>query len=142
MIHLIFFYLAGYCLASVPDYQPQQIHLSFGNNLSEIVVTWTTYTDTNESVVEYGIGGLILNAVGTRQLFVDGGNAHRKMYIHKVRLTDLTSESVYGKLMIFSLALQQTNNFLFQNIIVEAALDGQIYLVFEPLQLEQIGHQE
>lgn len=95
MIHLIFFYLTGYCLASTPDYQPQQIHLSFGKNLSEIVVTWTTYTDSNESIVEYGIDGLILNAVGTRQLFVDGGNAHRKMYIHKVRLTDLMPESVY-----------------------------------------------
>lgn len=97
IICFILFYLAGCCFASTPDYQPQQIHLSFGNNLSEIVVTWTTYTNTNESIVEYGIGGLILSAVGTRQLFVDGGNAHKKMYIHKVRLTDLTPESVYRK---------------------------------------------
>lgn len=96
-IQLIFFFLAGYCLASTPDWQPQQVHIAFGNNLSEIVVTWTTFNDTKQSIVEYGINGLVLSAEGKSKLFVDGGDAHRSMYIHKVRLTDLTPESEYRK---------------------------------------------
>lgn len=41
-------------------YQPEQVHLSFGESTNEIVVTWSTFSPTNESVVEYGIGGLVL----------------------------------------------------------------------------------
>ena len=44
-------------------YQPEQVHLAFGESTNEIVVTWSTITATNESVVEYGIGGYALRFV-------------------------------------------------------------------------------
>lgn len=63
---------------------------------SEIVVTWTTWNDTDESIVEYGINGLILKAFGTSTLFVDGGELHRTEYIHKVKITRLQPSSKYS----------------------------------------------
>lgn len=78
-------------------YQPEQVHISFGNNVSEVVVTWSTMNDTKESIVEYGIGGMILRAKGTSSLFVDGGPKQHSQYIHRVTLPNLTPFSTYGK---------------------------------------------
>lgn len=76
-------------------YQPEQVHIAFGDNVSEIVVTWSTFNDTTDSVVEYGINGMILRAVGTSTLFVDGGPAKHSQYIHRVTLKNLTPKSRY-----------------------------------------------
>lgn len=84
----------SYCHVS---YQPEQVHISFGENVSEIVVTWSTIDDTPNSIVEYGINGMILTANGTSEKFVDGGPEKHTQYIHRVRLTDLTPSSKYGK---------------------------------------------
>lgn len=78
-------------------YQPEQVHLAYGSNVYEIVVTWSTFNATEESIVEYGIGGLILEAKGTSKLFVDGGAAKHSQYIHVVTLKNLTPGSRYGK---------------------------------------------
>lgn len=78
-------------------YQPEQVHLAYGSNVYEIVVTWSTFNATDESKVEYGIGGLILEAKGTLKLFVDGGAAKHSQYIHTVTLKNLTPGSRYGK---------------------------------------------
>lgn len=77
--------------------QPEQIHLAYGKNVYEIVVTWSTFNSTVNSVVEYGIGGLILSEEGSSKLFVDGGELKRSQYIHKVTLKNLTPNSRYGK---------------------------------------------
>ena len=77
-------------------YQPEQVHLAYGDTVDEIVVTWSTFNDTTESVVEYGIGGFILTAKGSSKLFVDGGDAKHSQYIHTVRLGNLTYNSRYG----------------------------------------------
>ena len=61
-------------------------------------MTWSTWNDTKESVVEYGIGGLILSQRGKSKLFVDGGKQKRKQYIHRVLLKDLTPGSKYSKM--------------------------------------------
>ncbi|VDM69540.1 unnamed protein product [Strongylus vulgaris] len=38
-----------------PDFgQPEQIHLSIGENPNEMVVTWLTFDDTGKSLVNYG----------------------------------------------------------------------------------------
>lgn len=81
-------------------YQPEQIHLAYGDNTSVIVVTWSTMSDTKESVVEYGINGLVLRATGSSRIFVDGGPKKHSQYIHKVTLNKLTPDSKYGKLSI------------------------------------------
>lgn len=76
-------------------YRPEQIHISFGQNTSDIVITWSTFNDTQESIVEYGIGGLILQKSGKSELFIDGGSQHHSQYIHKVTLNNLTPNSRY-----------------------------------------------
>lgn len=101
--------------ADTLHYQPQQVHLSvggmsakakkvlnfmkfslFSDEPNQIVVTWNTLDDPGEeSIVEYGINGFALNAVGRREKFVDGGKEKHSQWIHRVTLTDLMPESKY-----------------------------------------------
>lgn len=76
-------------------YQPEQVHIAFGSNIHQIVVTWSTFSDTIESLVEYGIGGLVLQAKGNSTLFVDGGSKGHTQYVHRVILDNLTPNSKY-----------------------------------------------
>lgn len=77
--------------------RPEQVHLSYGNNIQDIVVTWSTFNQTEESLVEYGIGGFILTAKGSSKLFVDGGDEQHSQYIHSVVLKNLTPDTRYGE---------------------------------------------
>lgn len=63
---------------------------------TEIVVTWNTIDPTENTVVEYGIGGPILRAEGESKIFIDGGKKSRIQFIHTVRLKDLTPGATYG----------------------------------------------
>lgn len=83
--------------AEVLYYQPEQVHIAYGANIFEIIVTWSTFNETPNSLVEYGIGGLVLQAEGTSTLFVDGGKGKHSQYIHKVVLKKLTPDSTYRK---------------------------------------------
>ncbi|RZC32767.1 iron/zinc purple acid phosphatase-like protein, partial [Asbolus verrucosus] len=76
-------------------YQPEQVHLAYGDSVNDIVVTWSTFNDTPQSTVEYGIGGYILTARGHSKLFVDGGSEKHTQYIHRVLLENLTPDSHY-----------------------------------------------
>lgn len=63
-----------------------------------MMVTWTTLNKT-ESKVEYGpLGGQLfeMSSKGDATLFVDSGVEKRKMFIHRVTLTDLKPASTYG----------------------------------------------
>lgn len=60
-----------------------------------MVVTWSTIGDAVESIVEYGIDGFALSAVGTSAKFVDGGAGAHTQYIHTVRLTGLQASAEY-----------------------------------------------
>ena len=106
---------------------PEQVHLSIGSNFwltkfrlkiyvdisfflldlgvdNEYVVTWTTFNATSlESVVRYGLTRSNLNYAnsGNWTLFVDGGGAKRKSYIHRVFLSDLKSNTTYCKNIIW-----------------------------------------
>lgn len=82
-------------------YQPEQVHLAYGDDTRDIVVTWSTFNDTQISVVEYGIGGYVLRATGSAKLFVDGGPKKHSQYIHRVLLTDLTPDTKYGKYIFY-----------------------------------------
>ncbi|XP_034235851.1 acid phosphatase type 7-like [Thrips palmi] len=80
--------------STIEYYQPEQVHLSYGENVYEMVVTWTTYSDC-DSVVEYGIGGFALKAQGETKKFTDGGSESRSMFIHRVKLSDLSPDAKY-----------------------------------------------
>jgi len=70
-------------------YEPEQIHLSFEDTLTDVFVTWNTADDTEASVV-YWDNGFIMTANGTSVPFVHGGDEERKQYIHRVKLPNLT----------------------------------------------------
>lgn len=67
-------------------YQPEQVHLSFGEKERSIVITWSTGNKT-DSIVKYGGGGQLLQTkTGSCSLFVDGGKKKASQYIHRVTL--------------------------------------------------------
>ncbi|KAF5294079.1 hypothetical protein FQA39_LY13553 [Lamprigera yunnana] len=76
---------------------PEQVHIAYGDNVHEIVVTWSTFNDTKESIVEYGLGfdPLSIIAHGISKLFVDGGSKRHTQYIHCVKLKDLRPSAIY-----------------------------------------------
>ncbi|XP_077516899.1 acid phosphatase type 7-like isoform X3 [Amblyomma americanum] len=69
--------------------EPEQVHLSYGALPTQMVVTWTTFHPTNESVVEFGENGLDRRATGYSSKFYDGGSERRLIFIHRVVLEDL-----------------------------------------------------
>jgi len=88
--------LSRICLVSCfVSYQPEHVHIAYGGNPYEIVVTWSTRNQSNESLVEYGIGGLIKRSFGWSTLFVSGENGTKSQYIHNVNLRQLTPGSKY-----------------------------------------------
>ncbi|XP_049875413.1 acid phosphatase type 7 isoform X6 [Pectinophora gossypiella] len=80
-------YDCGYC-------QPEQIHISFGEKTNDIVVTWTTYNDTEDSMVQYGEGVLQNLAMGYQTMFV-AGNGTNVEFVHRVTLPDLKFDTRY-----------------------------------------------
>lgn len=95
-LKIIFYFITIKLInAQVLWYQPEQIHLSYGETSNEIVVTWSTFNDTKESIVKYGIGGTILIVKGYAKKFVDGGSKKHLQYIHRVTLSSLTPNSIY-----------------------------------------------
>ncbi|XP_055842961.1 acid phosphatase type 7-like isoform X1 [Episyrphus balteatus] len=94
-IFLTLFFIVNGEIDKVFHYQPEQVHLSFGETTDEIVVTWSTRDDAGPSLVEYGIHGLALTAEGTSQQFIDGGDKHRSQFIHRVKLKNLQPNSTY-----------------------------------------------
>ncbi|XP_039496996.1 acid phosphatase type 7 isoform X2 [Drosophila santomea] len=83
---------------NIVHYQPEQVHLAFGDNLRDIVVTWSTRGSPNASVVQFARNYLNddpIEAKGTWQRFVDGGKKARTQYIHNVELKDLEPDTQY-----------------------------------------------
>lgn len=76
--------------------QPEQVHLSYGVESTDMVVTWVTGNATALSIVEYGLtSDLDQYAKGNWTVFSDGGSERRTMYIHRVTLTNLTPGKKY-----------------------------------------------
>ncbi|XP_034670899.1 acid phosphatase type 7 isoform X3 [Drosophila subobscura] len=81
----------------IVHYQPEQVHLAFGESVLEMVVTWNTRDNTNESICEFGIEGLqqLAKSPHGPTAFVDGGAKKATQYIHRVTLTKLEPNSTY-----------------------------------------------
>lgn len=76
--------------------QPEQIHISLGLKPTQMMITWVTLDLVNDSVVEYGVNNLNMQANGTYFVFTDGGVEHRTMNIHRVLLDNLQPGQTYS----------------------------------------------
>ncbi|XP_028155946.1 acid phosphatase type 7 isoform X2 [Ostrinia furnacalis] len=76
--------------------QPEQIHISFGEKTNDIVVTWSTFNDT-ESRVIYRVNGTPhwSKVTGFSKVFVDGGKMKRPQWIHRATLANLKFDTRY-----------------------------------------------
>ncbi|KAI4902053.1 hypothetical protein NFI96_033108 [Prochilodus magdalenae] len=86
----------AFCVPPVGS-QPEQVHISYPGVKGSMVITWTTFNET-DSMVEYDLwGGKLFSqtAKGNSTVFVDGGPEMRKMYIHRVTLSDLSPGAAY-----------------------------------------------
>lgn len=74
---------------------PEQIHLSYGYNASEMVVTWST-SAASSSVVNYGISQFDVSRKQTGQSWrFTEGNPNGLQYMHRVVLKGLTPGATY-----------------------------------------------
>lgn len=69
--------------------QPEQVHLSYGADPTEMVVTWVTQDSANGTVVEYGHDTLNSSATGFEEKFQDGGSQKRVFHVHRTVLRKL-----------------------------------------------------
>lgn len=77
--------------------QPEQVHLSWHGDSSQMWVTWVTMDlqFVNESLVEFGEDGLTKAANGSIKAFVDGGKEKREIYVHRALMTGLKPDTRY-----------------------------------------------
>lgn len=71
------------------------VFLMFTDDPTKMTVTWSTVSDPQASICEYGTAGLDMKVNGFRTTFVDGGDERRTQIIHRVTLTDLIPGSAY-----------------------------------------------
>jgi hypothetical protein len=85
------------CSASVAGNIPQQIHLSFGSQLHQMMVTWVTLRPTAHAHVLYGAVGKRLNqlALANSTMYENPGNEGRLTYMHRALLTGLKASTRY-----------------------------------------------
>ncbi len=86
-------------LDKIVDYQPEQIHIAYGSFPTQMIITWTTLSFVNDSIVEYGIDKLTNSKTGKYQIFKnkDKDFTNREETIHSVLLTDLIPGQRYSK---------------------------------------------
>ncbi|CAL1278325.1 unnamed protein product [Larinioides sclopetarius] len=74
--------------------QPEQVHIALGERLDEMTVMWSTFRQTDVSMVQYGLSqdALDSSANGTWQMLNNRGTYQ---YVHRVKLTDLLVDTQY-----------------------------------------------
>ena len=99
MNHILFLLFAINVYAN-DVYLPQQVHLSYTNNPTEMMITWNTVDNPKVSTVKYSIASSkhqLSESTTTDNItmFVDDGDLKRIQYINRVLLTNLTLGEKY-----------------------------------------------
>lgn len=76
-------------------YQPEQVHISYGAFPEQMIITWTTLSDINDTFVEYGTSRLDTLVEGKSRVFEHGGKTNRKTTMHVVLLNGLIPGQQY-----------------------------------------------
>lgn len=80
----------------IVETQPEQVHLSYGMDETQMVVTWVTMNPTPSSQCEFGQDDELTEvALGYSGPFEDGGYEKRVIYVHRVTLTGLKPGAGY-----------------------------------------------
>ncbi|XP_064622970.1 acid phosphatase type 7-like isoform X1 [Lineus longissimus] len=83
-------------IQAVDFYQPEQIHMSYGADPTQMTFTWVTFDNTSVAIVQYGVKSFEdYTAKGIIEKFVDGGAAKRVIYMYRVNATMLTPGQTY-----------------------------------------------
>ena len=81
------------------NYLPQQVHISYTGNPTEMMISWATLSDPNISEVKYSTTAnypdLTNKTSKNITKFVDDGPEKRVLYIHRVLLTNLEMGQKY-----------------------------------------------
>ena len=76
---------------------PEQIHISYGSNPSQMIVTWTTLDYVNESFVEFGLDDLNYRSEGYVKPFRNNWiGTERVTFVHQAMLTGLAPGQKYS----------------------------------------------
>ncbi|XP_076098898.1 acid phosphatase type 7-like [Mytilus galloprovincialis] len=75
--------------------QPEQIHISFGDVPTKMLVTWSTMNVTQNATCLYGVQTTNMIAKGYTRKFVDGGPQQHTQFIHRVTLINLKPGTRY-----------------------------------------------
>ena len=79
---------------------------------TQMVVTWTTFNQTETPTVEFGTRDLDQSQTGFSILFTDGGNESRVLYIHRAVLDGLVPGTAYSEMSFIHADIQSNNPFI------------------------------
>lgn len=105
----LIFHCSDCSLQKVENFQPEQVHISYGAKPSQMIITWVTQDFVNETVVEYGHEFFEQKAVGTGKIFQNKNSdwTNREITIHSVLLDGLIPGQFYSNSIKFILALRE-----------------------------------
>tara|TARA_Y100000590_G_scaffold247999_1_gene278628 strand:- start:1612 stop:2901 length:1290 start_codon:yes stop_codon:yes gene_type:complete len=90
------YYLSLFCIAFANDYLPQQIHISYTNIPTEMMITWTTIQNPVFATVRYSSAN---KSYSTTSLdireFMDDGELHRLIFINRVLIKNVVQDEKY-----------------------------------------------
>lgn len=96
----IAFLLLFFCVGVTVSYntcQPTMVHIAYGDDVSKMIITWSTINDS-ASIVQYGesVKNLTLAQKGNSTKFTEaGGKSTRSQFIHRVDLENLKPNTIY-----------------------------------------------